>query len=189
MIFLVSFSVLASCGGKIRYSQCAPESKDFHPKRVAVLAVNTEEFPEAAGVIAGIITGTLTRPGWFQQVVQPEVIKNQLAKNEDLNKTVQTYIQKLKTVSFSDPDLSRKIGEAYDIQAFIVARVTAWSHSGEGAKKIVKIGLEMRLVSTETGKVMWRANHNRMDDYWLLKPDLADMAKGLSREMIDCMPH
>ena len=188
MLIVLTIVLLSGCGGNLRYSQSAPEAKDFHPARIGVLHVNTEAYPAASGISDTVITDALVRKGWFQAVVQPDVMKGRLEKNQDSKKIVNDYIQKLKMVNFSDPDLSRKIGEIYTIQAFMIARVTLWNYSEEGGKNWAKVGLAMKLVDAGTGTVMWRANHNRITDYWLIKPKLSDMAGSLAREMLGHMP-
>ena len=185
---VIALLLLAGCGGKIRYTQSAPEAKDFHPKRLAVLYVNADAFPEAEGKGEKIIADVLARKGWFEKVEKPETIQGQMAKNPDLKKTVEDYLSKLKTVNFSDPDLSKKIGEAYNIQGFIIGRIDLWNYSVEGEKKLAKVGMEMKLVNAATGKVLWRANHNRIEEYRWFKPDLSDMARSLVKDMARYMP-
>jgi hypothetical protein len=187
-LVLITLLLLTGCGGKIRYTQSAPEAKDFHPQRLAVLYVNADAFPEAEGKGEQIITDVLVRKGWFKSVEKPETIRGQWAKNPDLKKTVDDYLNKLKTVNFSDPDLSKKIGEAYNIQAFIIGRIDLWNYSVEGEQKFAKVGMDMRLINATTGKVLWRANHNRIEDYWRFKPELSNMAKSLVKDIVRYMP-
>lgn len=125
---------VAGCAPRIRYMQSAPEAKDFHPERVAVLFVNTDAFPEAEGKCDKLITDVLNATGWYKKVEPVESVKNGWEKDEAFKKTVFDYLNKLKMVSFSDPDLSRKIAERYGIQAFIVGKVDLWNYSTEGGK-------------------------------------------------------
>ena len=181
--------MLAGCMGKIRYSQSAPEAKDFRPERIAVLYVNSDAFPDSAGKGELVISESLVRKGYYKQVRPPEVVKSRLEKDPALKKAVDDYLNKLKMVNFSDPGLSRQIGEAYGIQAFIVAKIDLWNYSVESGKKLAKVGMEMKLVSTENGKVMWRGSHSLIEDYVWFKPKLMDMGRSLAREMIGHMPH
>lgn len=180
---------VAGCGSKIRYMQSTPEAKEFHPERIAVLAVDTDAFPEAEGKCNKLIADVLDAKGWFKKVEPVESVKKDWEKDEAFKKTVFDYLNKLKMVSFSDPDLSKKIAERYGIQAFIVGKVDLWNYSTEGGKTLAKVGMELRLINAETGKIVWRANHNRIDDYWLIKPDLSDMARKLIKDMIWYLPH
>ncbi len=187
-VLIMIFALLTGCGGSIRYTQAAPEAKDFHPERLAVLYVGAEAFPEAEGKGEQIITDVLVRKGWFKHVEKPEAMKSRWEKDPVLKKTVSDYLGKLKAVNFSDPDLSRKIGEKCEIQAFIVGRIDLWNYSVEGGKNFAKVGMEMKLIDAGTGKVLWRANHRRIEDYWLLKPGLPGMAESLVKDMIGYMP-
>ncbi len=187
-IVLVSL-MLAGCMGKIRYSQTAPEAKNFRPERIAVLYVNSDAYPESAGKGEQVIAESLIRKGYYKQVESPEAVKERLEKDPVLKKTIEDYLNKLKMVNFSDPDMSRKIGEAYHVQAFIVAKIDLWNYSVESGKKMAKVGMEMKLISAENGRVMWRGSHNRIEDYMWFKPELTSMGKSLAREMIGNMPH
>jgi hypothetical protein len=180
--------MLFGCGG-IRYSQVAPDAKDFHPKRIGVLPVDVGPFEEARGVIDQIIAGGLVNKGWFSDVVAPDTIKNRMQSSNELRKTVSDYIAKLKTVNFSDPDLSRKIGKAYHIDAFLITNVGFWNYTVEGDDKVAKVGLGLKLVEAGTGKIIWKAGHHEAKDYWFIKPDLADVAEYLVKEMLGYMPH
>ncbi len=192
-LFVFNFSILIiiiffGCGG-IRYSQVAPNAKDFHPKKIGVLPVDSGAFEESRGVIDQIIAGVLVNKGWFSDVVAPDTINNRMQSDDELRKTVADYLAKLKTVNFSDAELSIKIGEAYDIDAFLVVNVDYWHYTVEGEDKVAKVGLGMKLVEAETGNIIWKAGHHLAEDYWILKPDLSDVADGLVKEMLDHMPH
>ena len=56
---------LAACGG-LRFSQVAPEAKDFHPRTVAIFPVeiggNNEE---ARGSVEQVVAGVLAEKKWF----------------------------------------------------------------------------------------------------------------------------
>jgi len=51
-------------------------------------------------------------------VAGTESFNSQLLANEELNKAMTEYLAKLQTVNFSDPNLSRKIGELLNVDAF-----------------------------------------------------------------------
>jgi hypothetical protein len=187
--FLVlSVMILFGCGG-IRYSQVAPNAKDFHPKKIGVLSVDVGAFEEARDVIDKIIAGVLVNTGWFSDVVTSETINNRMRSDDELLKTVSDYIAKLKTVNFSDADLSTKIGEAYDIDAFLIVNVDYWHYTVEGNDKVAKVGLGLKLVEAVTGDIIWKAGHHESEDYWFIKPALPDVADGLVNDMLDHMPH
>lgn len=180
---------LAACGG-LRFSQVAPEAKDFHPHAVAVFPVeiggNNEE---ARGAVEQIIAGVLADKKWFADVIDTESLNRQLSANEELRNAMGDYISKLRTLNFSDPDLSKKIGEITKTDAFLLVSVDIWNYIIERDDKFAKVSLGMKLYDPATGKVMWKAGHQIADKYILIKPDLPKVARDVAREMVDYMPH
>jgi len=190
-IYLLIFLMLAltACGGNIRFSQMAPEAANFHPGKIAVLPVDAGTYPEAAGVIDSILASVLADRGWFSQVVAVEGVQKKLAAGGELKKALTEYTQKLQTVSFSDPDLSRKIGDGLGVDAFLIVRVDYWNYAVEKDDKVAKAGMTMRLVDAATGKVMWKASHDESREYKFFKPAIPDVAKSVAKDMIASMPH
>jgi hypothetical protein len=186
LIFLAL--MLFGCGG-LRYSQVAPEAKDFHPKKIGVLPVDVGSYEEARGVIDQIIAGVLVDKQWFTDVVAADAINNQLQSNEELRKAVFDYLAKLKTVNFSDLELSKKIGELSKIEAFLVVNVDYWNYTKENDEKVAKVGIGIKMIDAGTGKILWKAGHHEAEDYMLFKPKLPDVAKNLIKKMISEMPH
>ncbi len=187
-LFALFIIIFIGCGG-IRYSRLAPDAEDFHPKKIGVLPVYVGPFEEARGIIDQIIAGVLIEKGWFTDVVAPDTVKGQLQSNDDLRKAVSGYIAKLRTVNFSDPDLSQKIGEEYHVDAFLIVNLDHWDYTMEREDKIARVGLGLKLVEAETGKIIWKASHSIAEDYWLFKPDLPDVAEDVAKKMLDYMPH
>jgi len=179
---------LLGCGG-IRYSQVAPEAKDFHPQRIAVLPADTTAFPEAKGSVDRIFAEALAEPKWFSDIVGGEEIGRRLEKDPELRQAVTEYRAKLANLSYSDPELSGKIGTLTRTEAILLVRVDYWSYTTEGDTKKAKIGLSITMIEAKNGKTIWSATHNRASDYMIIKPDLPDVARGLIREMIGHMPH
>jgi len=186
---LLLMVLITGCAANLRYSQAAPEAKNFHPKRIAVLPVDVKGYPEAAGVIDQIIAAVLVDRGWFADVVSADGVNKLLNSNQEFKNTVAEYLLKLQTVSFSDPDLSRKIGRAIPVEAFIMVHVDNWNYTIQKNDTVAKVALAMRLVETETGKIVWKASHDEVRDYRFIKPALPDVAKSVARDMISCMPH
>lgn len=181
--------IIAGCGGGLRYSQVAPEAKDFHPKRIGVLPVDVGTYEEARGIVDQVVAGVLVEKGWFTDVVAADVIANQLQANEELRKIMHEYLSKLKNVNFSDPELSKKIGALCQIDAFLIINVDYWNYTKEQEKKVAKVGLGMKMVDVSNGKLVWKAGHHEVEDYMLIKPKLPDVAKSLVKKMISEMPH
>jgi len=179
---------LLGCGG-LRYSQVAPEAKDFHPKSIGVLPVDVGTYEEARGVIDQVIAGVLVETQWFIDVVAADTINNQLQSNEELRKAYHDYLSKLKTVNFSDPELSKKIGDISKSDAFLIINVDYWNYTKENDEKVGKVGIGLKMIDASTGKIMWKAGHHEAERYMLIKPKLPDVAKDLFKMMIKEMPH
>jgi hypothetical protein len=180
---------LAACGG-LRFSQVTPEAKDFHPQKVAIFTVEiVGSNEEARGAVEQIVAGVLADKKWVPDVIDAESLNRQLLANEELRKAMTDYLSKLRTVNFSDPDLSKKIGELANVDAFLLVSVDTWNYTVEKGDKVAKVSLGMKLYEAATGKLMWKSGHQIADSYMLIKPDLPKVARNVVREMIDYMPH
>jgi hypothetical protein len=179
---------LVGCGG-IRYSQVDADAKNFHPKRVGVLPVDVGSYEEARGVVDLSIAGVLAEKKWFEDVVAGDTMKNLLLSNEEFRKTVLDYTVKVKTVNFSDPVLSKKIGNIAKIDAFLLVNVDYWLYTKESDNKVGKVGLGIKMIETASGKMMWKAGHHLDESYTLFKPALPDVAHKLVRQLVNEMPH
>jgi len=188
-VLILLVFLMAACGGTLRYSQAEPEAKNFHPAKIVVLPVDVGIYPEAGGVIDPIVTTVLADRGWFSHVVPIDGIKKALASSEELRKALTEYTQKLQTVSFSDPDLSRKIGGGFAVDAFLIVHVDYWNYAVENDNKVAKAGLAMKLVEAATGKILWKAAHDEAREYTFFKPAIPDVAKSVAKDMICGMPH
>lgn len=187
--FLILMAVMLSACGGLRYSQVAPDAQDFKPKSIGVLPVDAGAYEEARGVADQILSGVLVKKGWFANVVSPDKMKSQMDHNSKLRDMVVDYLTKLETVNFSDPILSKSIGESYQMEAFLVVNIDFWNYTVEGSDKVAKVGFSVDLVEAKTGKIVWKAGHHEVEDYWLVKPDLSKLAKKVATMMIDEMPH
>ena len=185
---VLSFLLILGCGG-LRYSQSAPEAKDFRPKKIGLLPADVGTYEEARGVIDDIIAGELVKRKWFQDVVAADTISRQFQVNEEMRKVVVEYVAKLKTVNYSDPELSRRIGELVQVEAFLVVNVDYWQYTMENKDKLAKVGMGLKMIDADTGIVMWKASHHETETYKWIKPELSKVAKKLAGMMIDEMPH
>ncbi|MGV8057084.1 MAG: hypothetical protein AB2L12_03470 [Smithellaceae bacterium] len=180
---------LAACGG-LRFSQVTPEAKDFHPKTIAVFPVEiVGSNEEARGSVEQIVAGVLAEKKWFSDIIDTESLNRQLLVNVELRKTMTDYLSKLRTVNFSDPDLSKKMGEMAKIDAFLLVSVDTWNYTVEKGDKVAKVSLGMKLYEASTGKIMWKAGHQIADSYILIKPDLPKVARNVVQDMVEYMPH
>jgi hypothetical protein len=179
---------LAGCGG-IRYSEVAPEAKNFHPKRIGVFPADVGTYEEARGVIDQVIAGVLIDTKWFTNVVAADAISRQMQSREELRKVFLDYMSKLKAVSYSDADLSRKLGEMIKVDAFLLANVDYWNYTIENGDKMAKVIMGVKMIDAASGKIMWNAGHHEVETYIIMKPALPDVAKSLVKRMIKEMPH
>ena len=187
VIVLFVFGLLG-CGG-LRYSQTDADANNFHPKRIGVLPIEIGTYEEARETADLIVAGTLVEKKWFNDIVAGDTMKTMLLSNEALRKTVLDYTVKLKTVNFSDPDLSKIIGETAKVDAFLIVNVDYWFYTKENDEKIAKVGFGIKLVEADTGKIMWKAGHHLDDSYKFIKPALPDVAKKLIKQLLAEMPH
>ena len=186
LLFLILTTI--ACGG-LRYSQLDPAAKDFHPQRIAIFpVVDVGPYEEARGDVELITAGVLVDKKWFADVTDTAGLGRQILANEELRKAMTDYLSKLRSLSFSDPDLSRKIGELAKVDAFLLISVDLWNYAVENDKKVAKVGIGMRFIETSTGKIMWKAGHTESESYMLFKPALPDVARSLVRDMVVQMP-
>jgi len=178
---------ILGCGG-LRYSEISPDARDFHPRRIAVLPADTTAFAEAKGVVDRLFTEALIERQWFD-VVGGEAVGRRLESDEAFRKVVAGYLAKRANVSFSDPELSERIGGLTGADAFLLVRVDYWNYATENDKKMAKVSLSITMVEAKTGKALWMAAHHKISEYLIIRPDLPDVAKDLIREMIGYMPH
>ena len=189
LALVVIIMTMVACGGSIRYVERDPDLKDFHPRTIGVLAVDATAYPEAKGTAEELVVGALADTRWFSSVLGAATLKDRLKTDQDLQQTVNDYLLKLKTVNYSDPALSKKIGDALNIQAFLIVAVDGWSYTVENKENVARAGLSMKLVEAETGRIAWRAGHDVMKEYSFLKPELKDLGRGVVNAMIAVMPH
>ncbi len=183
---LVFFAVACA---ELRYSQLSPEAKDFHPKKVLVLPADVAAYGEARGVIEGIVGTILTDRGWFTEVIAGSVLEKRMSENAELRDAVTAYSAKLKSLGFSDPEVSRRIAALSGVEALLAVNVDMWNYAREKDDKFAKVGLGVRLIDAGSGAILWKAGDLAVDQYRVIKPELSDVARSLVKKIIDYMPH
>jgi hypothetical protein len=187
LLFFVLITI--ACGG-LRYSQVDPAAKDFHPQRIAIFpVVDVGTYEEARGDMEQIAASVLIEKKWFADVTDTASLKRQIQANEELRKAMTDYLSKLRSLTFTDPDLSRKIGELAKVDAFLLISVDSWNYAVENDKKVAKVSIGMKFIEASTGKIMWKAGQHKSESYILIKPDLPNVARSVVRDMVDYMPH
>ena len=180
--------LLAGCEG-LRFIQTAEEAKDFHPKSIGVLPADVGIYKDAQGKFDGIITEVLVGTKWYTTVIGGEEIRKRIEANEELCKSVDVYLAKLRELSYSDPELCKVIAELCGIEAVLIPTVDVWEYTMLGGDKIARVGISLRLVDTKSGKTMWKAGHQVTEEYRFLKPELTSLGRSMVRKMVDRMPH
>lgn len=180
--------LLAGCEG-LRFIQTAEEAKDFHPKSIGVLPADVGIYKDAQGKFDGIITEVLVGTKWYTTVIGGEEIRKRIEANEELRKSVDVYLAKLRELSYSDPELCKVIAELCGIEAVLIPTVDVWEYTMLGGDKIARVGISLRLVDTKSGKTMWKAGHQVTEEYRFLKPELTSLGRSMVRKMVDRMPH
>jgi hypothetical protein len=188
VLAILIFLSVAGCEG-LRFVQTADEAKNFHPKSIGVLPAEVGLYKDAEGKVDAIITEVLVRTKWFNTVIGGEEIRKRIESNEQLKKSVDVYLGKLRELNYSDPELCKVISELCGIEAILIPTVDTWEYTMLSGDKIARVGLSMKLIDTKTGKTMWKAGHLVTEEYHFLKPELTSMGRSLVRKMIDRMPH
>ena len=180
---------LAICGcSSLLYSRTAPEARDFHPQRIGVLPVDAGPYEEARGILDDLIAAELVKRKWFQSVIAGDAVRRGFESGDELKKAAFDYLAKLKALSFSDPELSRRTGDLMQVDALLIVRIDFWQYTTDGKDKFAKVGMGMDLVDVKSGLIVWKASHHILEDYWLVKPELPGVAKKLTALMIGEMP-
>lgn len=187
LMFLVIPLTLMSCAS-LNYSSLSPEAADFHPKTIAVFPAVVGVNEEARGIIEDVALRRMTKKKLFTDIVSQQNVKD-LVNSKGREKDLTDYILKLNTLGVSDKDITGKLKDALNVEAFMLINVGTWQHSRQEGNKVGKVAASIMLVDAATGVVMWRAKHEYIDDYWFFKPNLAEVAADLIDDMIATMPH
>jgi hypothetical protein len=179
---------VSGCGG-LRYSELSPDAGSCRPRQVAILPVDATAFPEARETANRLFAEVLAERQWFAGVVGGNAIAERMKTDDALRTAVSDYQTKRAKVNYSDPELSSRIGALTGADAFLTVNVDSWLYTVREETKLAKTGFSIAMVESKTGKVVWKAAHDRSSEYLLVKPDLAGLARGLIREMTDQMPH
>ncbi len=125
-------------------SRRADEAKSFHPKSIGVLPAEVGVYKDAEGKIDAIITDVLVRTKWFNTVIGGEEIRKRIEANEELKKSVDVYLAKLRELNYSDPELCKVISELCGIEAILIPTVDTWEYTMLSGDKIARVGISMK---------------------------------------------
>jgi hypothetical protein len=187
-ILVISVLLVSACSG-LRFSQLDSDATDYHPKKVAVFPVSVGSYEEARNPVEQIVPAELTAKKWFTSVIDTASLNNQMQSDDELRQAVTEYISKLNTLNYSDPLLSEKIGRLIDADAFLFVTVEEWRYTVEKEKNYAKASIGLKLIDPASGKIMWRAAHNKKERYMLVKSDMSRVARSVISDLISKMPH
>ena len=191
-IAIVLFFVLAfgfvGCAG-LNFSQLSPDAEDFHPRTIAVLPVTVGEFEPSRDVIGAVVSRRLVESLWYDNVVDEESVKGQIINSDELAGEIGKFMEKLNALGVCDPALAARLRDALHADALILTHVTSWGHGRVEGEKVARVGLGLKLVDASRGSIMWKANHQLVEDYWMIKPKLSETADELMGLLLEEMPH
>jgi hypothetical protein len=189
-LFFLFFMGLFVCGcAGLKYSYVSPEAQDFHPQTIAVLPVMVGDYPSASNTIDNVVSQALANTGWFANIIDALSLKNQLSVSQDLSNDMTNYIQKLNTLGVSDKELAKKIADTLNVDALFLTSVTSWEYGRYEGDKVGKVGLGVKLICGKSGIIMWKGNHEEIESYWVIKPDLEDISEEVMESLLSEMPH
>lgn len=185
-VFL-ALGLLAGCTG-INFSQISHEAKDFHPNTIAVLPATVGEYESSRDVVDSIVSQRLAKTGWYNNVVDALTIKTQVNSSPELAENILKYIQQLNALGISEPTLTAKLRESLNSDALFLVYVTSWGYGRYEGNKIARVGLGVKLIDASKGTIIWKANHEIIEEYWVIKPTLDKMAEKLMALLLEEMP-
>jgi curli biogenesis system outer membrane secretion channel CsgG len=180
--------VFTGCAG-VEFSQTSPEAKDFHPSSIAVLPSTVGSYEASRDIADNMISTKLAKTQWFQNTLDARVLKERMSTEKELSDDVSTYMQKLNTLGVSDIALAQKLKASLESDALFHAYITAWEYGREEGNKVARVGVGLKLVDASTGTVVWKANHELVEDYLVAKPSLDKLFDRLLDDLLERMPH
>lgn len=187
LILIVLSFALAGCGG-INFVQFSPEAKDFHPSAIAILPATVGEFESSRDIVDTVVSRKMVETRLFENVIDNATIRGRIGTSTELANDVGAYIQKINTLGISDPAASAKLKESLGADAFFLTYVTSWGYGRMDGNKIARVGLGIKLVDASKGTIIFKANHELVEEYWMLKPDLSKIAEKLVTMLLKEMP-
>lgn len=184
LVALLVVLLFAGCSG-LNYSQTFIQG--YKSRTIAVFPVETGVYAESTAFIDKVMAEVLAQKG-FEKVVTAASLKSQIESNPELKAAFDGYMSKLKTVNYSDPELSSRIGRICGVESFLLSTVDQWTYVVENEDKIGRVGLSLRLIDARTGKDVWTSAHSQSEKYMLLKPELSDVSRKLAGKMLSEMP-
>jgi hypothetical protein len=178
---------LPACGG-LKYNEVSDKAAVYRPRSIAVLPTTVGSYEQARGIVGRQVANDLIERQWFDRVVSPTVVQQHISQNAEFRDQVSSYILTLNTVGQSDKKLSAAIGKKLGVEALALANVEYWGYTKVHDEKVGKVALGFKYIECTTGAVLWKAAHEEIEDYMLLKPDLAKVSAEVVHDILNKMP-
>lgn len=184
---LVLTLLLAGCGGLQEIWE-GPGAKIFRPASIAVLPPMASQYDSAREDIQEVLASALTRLSSVERVASPESVTDVFQASKEAFDSLVFYFSRFEMTGQSDKESAIKIGKALNVESFLVVRVNSWEYIRKEGDNVGRVGLSLRLIDATTGTTVWKARHERSSSYMFFRPNLKDVAKELTDEMVKYMP-
>ena len=165
-----------------------PGARVFHPQAIAVLPPMASQYDSAREDIQDVLSSSLNKVASIERVVSPESVTDVFQSSKEAFDSLVFYFSRLEMTGQSDKESAIKLGKALNVDSFIVVRVNSWEYIRKEGDNVGRVGLSLRLIDATTGTTVWKARHEKSSSYMFYRPNLKDIAKDLSAEMIASMP-
>lgn len=187
LTFFTFILSIAGCGGLQEVWE-GPGAKMFRPQAIAVLPPMASQYDSAREDIQDVLSSSLNKVASIERVVSPESVTDVFQSSKEAFDSLVFYFSRLEMTGQSDKESAIKLGKALNVDSFIVVRVNSWEYIRKEGDNVGRVGLSLRLIDATTGTTIWKARHEKSSSYMFYRPNLKDIAKDLSAEMIASMP-
>ena len=189
-MIVVSF-LLAGCAATLNFNQPGKGANTFAPKTIAVLPIAAHgdfDNQAASELISRVLPDELAKRNWFDNVVDPDTIKTQIATNPGVRKSMTDYINTLQTTGVSDPNLAMELAKLLHVDAFFYCDVSAFGKSYMGGKAVISASLAFKVIDGKTGNLVWKAGHRLDESCTIFSCNIEKLNRRLMNYMLDFMP-
>ncbi len=184
---LTAVLLSAGCGG-LQEMWEGPGAKVFRPQAIAVLPPMASQYDGAREDIQEVLALALRRMGHIERVMPPESVTDIFQASKEAFDSLVFYFSRLEMTGQSDKESAVALGQALNVDSFLVVRVNSWEYVRKEGDNVGRVGLSLRLIDATTGTTVWKARHERSSSYMFFRPNLKTIAKELALEMIAYMP-
>lgn len=187
LILLLSFFMF-SCSS-IEFNEISPSASLFRPKILVILPVKMPDGYDHDAIKAEkALFENASKTKKFEKILNPEIARNQMNENKELQESIMAYYAKLKTLGISDKDLTKKIADLYLADTIIVAEFSKWGYVDYLGDKFAEVSASIKLIDGASGTIYWKAMHQERESYSLFKPDLGKIADKVLHRIFKNMP-